>query len=167
MKTTFVSLFAILFLFSCSDKQLGLVELPRIHVVIYKTNADYINYVNIWGADHDHANNISISDRLNFENSDTTFKYRWQLEQGYVAEEGEIWQTDYFTNISCKEMLRYNESHGAFPFDSIEARIIDKDPFIEFYVDDQDLFYRMPEPIEELNEIIRNGEIEKYLKRLK
>jgi len=64
-------------------------------------------------------------------------------------------------------MLRYNESNGMFPFDSIKKRIVDKDPFVEFYVDDKDYFYRMPEPIDKLNEIIRNGEMEKYLHRLK
>ncbi len=165
MKPNFIIVFAIFFLFSCSRQIIE--DPPRIHVLIYKTNADYFDYINIWGTNHDHANNISITDRFNFENGDTTYLYRWKLEQGYVADYTEIWHTDYFTNISFKEMLRYNESNGMFPFDSIKKRIVDKDPFVEFYVDDKDYFYRMPEPIDKLNEIIRNGEMEKYLHRLK
>jgi hypothetical protein len=165
MKTNCMIALVIFFLFSCSKQRDA--DVPRFHVHIYKTNADYFNYINLWGKDQEHASNVLISNRLKFENNDTIFKWRWKLEQGYVADVTEIWYTDYFTNISFKEMLRYNESNGIFPFDSIETRIIDRDPFIEFYVDDRDSFYRMPEPIDELNEIIRNGEIEKYLHRLK
>jgi hypothetical protein len=166
MKTNSIIALAIFFLLSCSKNRVE--DLPQIHVKIYQTNADYINYVNIWGTDHDHASNVLISDRLNFENNDTTFKYRWKLEQGYVADYSEIWYSDYFTNVTFKEILKYNElTKAAFPFDSIETRIIDKAPFIEFYVDDKDLFYKMPEQIDEINEIIRNGEIGKYLHRLK
>jgi hypothetical protein len=168
MKTTCIILLLTLILLGCSDSKVrGLEELPQVHVKIYKTNADYFNYINLWGKDHEHTSNTNISSRFNIFNCGTTFLYRWKLEQGYVADVTEIWYTDYFTNISFKEMLRYNESNGTFHFDSIETRIIDKAPFIEFYVDDQDLFYKMPEQIDEINEIISKGEIEKYLRRLK
>ena len=137
---------------------------PHDHIIIYKTNADYSEYVNIWGKHH--VQYYELSGRLNFDNNDTIYRYRWELEQGYIAEGSEIWHTDYFTNITIKEIYRYN---GVFPSDSLKARIIDKNPFVEFYVDDKDSFCRIPkvEVIDKLNEVIRNGEMEKYLNRLK
>ena len=153
----------ILFLTSCSDYKD--FEFPPIHIVIYKTKADYSEYVNLWGKPQEHPHDFSSGDLI-FDNNDTIYRYRWELEQGYIAEGSEIWHTDYFTNITIKEIYRYN---GVFPSDSLKARIIDKNPFVEFYVDDKDSFCRIPkvEVIDKLNEVIRNGEMEKYLNRLK
>ncbi len=151
----------ILFLTSCSN-YMDFTP-PPTHIKIYKTKADYSEYVNLWGKPQEHP--YELLGRLNFDNNDTIFLYRWELEQGYIAESCEIWHTDYFTNITFKEMYR----HGRFSSDSLKARIIDKNPFVEFYVDDKDSFCRIPkvEVIDKLNEVIRNGEMEKYLNRLK
>lgn len=165
MKTRIIIILTILTLCACD--RVRDFNPPPTGIKIYKTNGDYFNYVNIWDNRHNSHNNTLFTHGFNYENNDTIIRYRWRLEQGYVADELEGWVTDYFTDITHKEAIKYKDRYNAeFPFDSIEKRIIDKDPFIEFYYDDI-LFFRVPEQIDEINEIIRKGELGKYLKKIK
>ena len=63
----------ILFLTSCSNYMDSTP--PHDHIIIYKTNADYSEYVNIWGKHH--VQYYELSGRLNFDNNDTIYRYRW------------------------------------------------------------------------------------------
>jgi hypothetical protein len=100
--------------------------------------------------------------------SDIVYMFRKQLVNGYVlATESTV--DDYFTDMTFHELLNYYYETGNayFPLDSVFERVIDTDPYTEFYVD-----YSRPQNFcltdtAEINAVIKNGELEKYFKRLK
>ena len=144
---------------------------PR--ATIYKTSGDYFNNVNTWG-DHNAPVSLDSHDgRIIIENGDTVYRNRIKLIDGYILAK-EISGDDYFTDITYPELVAYNENHAeCFPIDSVFKRLIDKDPFTAFYIDKEHRF-GVPSlsdvdsaEIEELNEIIRNGELETYFDKIK
>jgi hypothetical protein len=102
--------------------------------------------------------------------SDTVYKSRHRLEDGYVMDIS-IYVDDYFTDIPINKIVAYNEAHGSgssYPLDTLLSHVIDKNPFIEFYKDTGNLIEAYDSTrIRLLNEMIRNGDLEKHLVRLK
>jgi hypothetical protein len=165
MKTKLFLIALLISVWSCNqeDDDSGSSYMIRI----YKTNGDYFNKINIW-ANFNHSIQLDTSIFLSIQGGDTVCHPRWRLEQGYVAASAESSPLDWYTDVTFSEILSYNkQTNKPFPLDSLLKRVIDKDPFIEYYADSKKLFGRMPKQIEEINEIIRNGELEKYFKRVK
>ena len=140
---------------------------------IYKTSGDYFNNVNTWGKNHASTSLNSADGRIRIENGIPIYCGRIKLVDGYILAM-EHTQKDYFTDITIAELVEYNDNHSdPFPQDSIFKRVIDKDPYTEFYGAKEYGFEitRVAEDdkliVEELNEIIRNGEIETYFDKIK
>jgi len=138
---------------------------------IYKTNGEYFNYLNTWGVDNGPID-LNFGARVKYENGDTLYNFRWQLANGYVLGI-EISEADYFTNMTMKELVRYKELNPTeliFPRDSFINRVIDNDPFTEFWMAKENYEkYELPDSatIAELNEMIKNGELKNEFERLK
>jgi hypothetical protein len=138
---------------------------------VYKTRGDYFTYVNTWGKENA-PTTLSLENPNIVEviGNDTVYKGRHRLIDDYVMAVA-VNLGDYFTDIPINEIVAYNAArgHGSYyPLESIFSRVIDKYPFVEFYSDENHLFFaRDSIRIEQLNEIIRKGELEQYLTRLK
>ncbi len=80
-----------------------------------------------------------------------------------------ITEDDYFTDMTFAELVSLNDAcNNCITTDDIFDRVIDKDPFREFYIDKDTLFRNRDEfDIQRLNEIISNGELDNYLHQLK
>jgi hypothetical protein len=162
-----VSIALILFLmainFSCIKEE---ATDPGLN--IYKTKGDYFLYVNTWGKQMAPTAYRANDGRLGELNDDTIYKCRTRLIDGYILS-AENTVDDYFTNITFTEMARYNDSLGiaSFPRDSVFKRVIDENPYIEFYHDEHSPRIFELTDTAKINKIIRNGELEKYFKRLK
>jgi hypothetical protein len=138
--------------------------------VVYKTRGDYFNYISIYGKTGAPATlTIRDTNQIGVINGDTVYLRRWQLENDYILDINSS-EKHYFTDISFKEIVAYNAKFPNmlhYPFDSIQKRIIDKDPFLEYYFDEFGNFPNLDVHIDQINEIIRNGQIELYFTRLK
>ncbi len=162
-------LFATLFFTSCGwtpfneDPFLG--PKPKI----YKTKVDYFNYLQTWAKDTN-ALYLQFDARKDSLISKTLYGRRWQLADDYVLEV-EITEDAYFTNVTLAELVNYKELNPTaltFPRDSFNNRVIDKDPFVEFWEGES---YKFDNPdsssIAKLNELIEKGELKKEFKKLK
>jgi hypothetical protein len=137
-------------------------------LAVYKTRGDYFLNVNTWKTDNAPTAVNPEYNRYGNLDSDTVYMFRKQLVNGYIlATESTV--DDYFTDMTFRELLNYYYETGNvyFPLDSIFERIIDTDPYTEFYVE-----YNLQQKFcltdtAEVNAVIINGELEKYFKRLK
>jgi hypothetical protein len=164
----FLILISVIFTFSC-DKKIERCCGEEISHRLYLTKGDYFNFVNTWGDDNGPFG-LNISDpRIAIVGDDTICPVRWRLEGGYVYSALESSYGDFFTDITFAEFVSYYERNKphSFPLDSFFERVIDKDPFLEYYLDTARIFDYPDDNIEVVNEIIRNGELEKYFKRVK
>jgi hypothetical protein len=158
--------FALIFSTGCDKEQKDIYSSWYPYAVIYKTKGDYFNYVNTWGKDRGPS-----TIKFKIENGDTLYMGRWRLNDDYVIAV-EATPNDYYTNITFGELIGYKDKspdRTYFPIDSMFKRVIDKDPYLEFWVPlvngtfiglDSSLV-----PI--INDYIENGELEKYFKRVK
>ncbi len=154
---------------SCNKNKDNRYAYPQYMCRVYKTKADYFNYVNTWTISNNGPTAIELDSRaFSVIDGDTVFNYRWHLKDNYILG-AVITQYDYFTNITYKEIIKYNETHDeCFPNDSLYKRVIDDDPFTEFYVLN-DVYFdsRDDYRIDSLNTIIEKGLLEKYFIRIK
>jgi hypothetical protein len=142
-------------------------------VAIYKTKGDYIDYVTLQVLPDGRLNKIpSLTlEYLNayFEDHGEKLKTRWHLKNGYVIDIGGTAMNESFTDITMQEYAAYNTANntGGWPNDLIKPRIIDNDPFTEFYY----MFCLHCKTIEfsigEINEMLENGTIEEHFTKLK
>jgi hypothetical protein len=160
----------VLIITSCVEKNiLRICCDDTLLVSIYKTKGDYFNNLNA----NDETlplNQIDLHDfPLRVIGTDSVYYGRYRLNNGYAGG-FMISKDDYFTDLTFTEIATFLESHPDvfyYPKDSIKKHIIDKDPFVEFYIDEDTLFRSLKDNREELNRIIENCELDKYLKRLK
>jgi hypothetical protein len=144
----------------------------ELHMIVYKTKADYFNYVNVWGDNISAPSTLTLkdTDRIAVVGNDTIYKLRWRLEDNYVMDLV-VHQSDGFTDMTFAEIVSYNEKHpeeGGYPLYDIFKRVIDKNPFLEFYRDENHVFFKGDSAdISKVNQLIRDGEMEKYFKRIK
>lgn len=134
---------------------------------IYKTQNDYFNNVHTNLMDGEVYYKQSLRGKVVVEdNGDVHYKFRVNLIDGYILAD-EHSSTAAFLNYTNKEYYEM-EIQGFLPsLDEIENSIIDSDPFLEFYYDPTyPRVFEMSDTAR-INEIIKNGEIEKYFERLK
>lgn len=143
----------------------------ELHMIVYKTKADYFNYVHTWGDNISAPSTLTLKDteQIAVVEKDTVYQLRWRLEDNYVMEIA-IHQDDSFTDMTYAEIVAYNENHPEefhYPLPEIFKRVIDKDPFLEFYRDENHVFFKGDSAdISKVNQLIRDGELEKYFKKI-
>ncbi len=153
-----------------ADESIEISSLPGIS--IYKTKGDYRNYL---GVCLDSLGNISCTPLFGNDSSivqkdnkgDYVLKRRYTLKNGYML--GDIYLDYAFTDITVNEMVnKYLEAGPSFwTNDKYYERLIDKDPFIEFYY--LDGINKRPRifTISEINNMIENGTLETVFTKLK
>jgi len=145
-------------------------------IAVYKTKGDYFNNTFVFMKSSGSIYMVtsyynqrynSISTKIKITENDTVYTLRAKLVDGYIfADEHSKDMT--FLNFTFKEYLRYEIKNGHHPTnDELLNNILDDDPFIEYYQDP-----KRPRKFElsdsaEINQIIRNGELEKYFEKMK
>ena len=145
-------------------------------LAVYKTKGDYFNNAFFfkfpngdYGIMDYYSTRYNSLSRFKVIGNDTVYTGRVKLIDGYVlaAEWGKDDMT--FLNWTMNQYLDYEIKYQTemVPIDTLEAHILDSNPFTELYYDP-----RRPRKFElsdsaEINQIIKNGELEKYFKRLK
>jgi hypothetical protein len=165
---TFLCL-VLFFAFISCKKDIDRICCPPPSFSIYKTKADYFYNVDTW-----EKKVIPFYHSFNIHNfilaNDTTVTFRIRLADGYVLDYIAS-ENGYFTDITFCEFYSFCEQHNSdpMPFDSILERVVEKNPYLEFYIVESDEWdsLRYQDQKEQINEIIRNCELEKYFERLK
>ena len=142
-------------------------------VSIYKTKADYFNYISVEVLPDGRLNRIPdylLTDRRIKvdQKGKITPDFRWYIENGYIVDlEG--YSDASFTDINIQEYVDYNATHkvACWPDELIKPRIIDTNPFTEFYYMGCLDCKVIKLTLGEINEMIKNGTIEKYFTKLK
>lgn len=103
---------------------------------LYKTNSDYFSFyppsINSQGEvimTPDYDGNDS---RILITEDDTIYSYRVNLVNGYVLS-AEIYVDLPFTDVTYKEIVRKQGTNSQITSEILQDRIIDTDPFIEYY----------------------------------
>lgn len=144
----------------------------ELNMIVYKTKGDYFNFVNVWGDNISAPSTLTLkdTDRIAVVGNDTIYKLRWRLEDNYVMEIA-IHQSDRFTDITFAEIVAYNErqpEQDGYPLHVIFKHVIDRNPFLEFYRDENHVFFKGDSAdISKVNQLIKNGELGTYFKRIK
>ncbi len=153
---------------------------------IYKTKGNYFNYISFKLLDDGRLNatpgytikdvgipyeeNPLASYRLKRDkNGKIVSNYRWRLKGGYILDHEASLKHGVFTDISFQEFVDYTEKHntGSWPDELLKPRIIDKDPFENFYYLSR--YGRSPVvlTVGEINKMIEEGTLETVFKKLK
>jgi len=156
--------------FEYADESIVVDNHPGVSV--YKTKGDYLNYIVV---DTDSLGNISGLPDFTYSsgavgirnNGKVYFKNRYVLKSGYIV--GFLYTDHAFTNITLKEYVEYNEENGVtvWPISLIYPRIIDRDPFTEFYYMGCLSCPHKEFTLGEINEMLENGTIEEHFTKLK
>lgn len=175
-----LSFMSIPFIFlSCKNDDISFANENTIvsnqpEISIYKTKNDYFNYLYV-GVDS--VNNItmipsysSTDSRISVDNKGkVTYTQRWRLKSGYIVCKEMSYGNMAFTNITFQELIEYSDSNGGKSPESnwFQSRIIDKNPFTEYY-----WLKGLNEPYKEftlgqINEMILSGTIETVFKKIK
>lgn len=182
MKTTIIKLGAFIMLFALmeagckkdeieyADENIELSSFPAIS--IYKTNKDYRDKLYI-GLDSE--GNISQTPLFGNDpnvvkknsNGDYVLLKRYLLKSGYICED--IYIDVAFTDITITEMVLSCEKNDTkyWSTERYKSRIIDKDPFSEFYYLEG---INKPEKkftLREINKMIESGTLETVFTKLK
>jgi len=180
MKTKILKLCSVVLLFlflgaSCqkdeieyADESIQVSSYPGF--CIYKTRNNYIYNIEVgidstgnvgWTPIYSYSSNA-----VNVENGIVSLKYRYLLKSGYILD-----FTGFnvaFTDITIKEMCeKYQEFGSDYWSGKMQSRIIDKDPYTEYY---QIGTLKMPERIftlGEINKMIESGTLEPVFTKLK
>ncbi len=174
-----ISLLSIVLLFTnCKKEKIEFADENIIvnnepSLSVYKTNGDYFNYVTI---KQDSFGNITQSPsycskndpRITYQNGNKGYTYRWKLKSGYIVDCE--WKHDkIFTDITITEFIKYADNHNicAMPDSILIKRIIDTNPFKEYY-----WLGGLNEELQEftlgeINEMIENGTLETVFTKIK
>lgn len=153
-----------------ADESISISSWPAISV--YKTKGDYFNNITVGLNDkkgissypdyNEKSDNVFVN-----EKGEYNFKYKWLLKSGYIVVQGGDFNCA-VTDISLTEYINFNE-----PFKTnwdtvmLAARIIDKNPFTEFYflngVNKTPKTYSLGE----INKMIENDTLETVFTKLK
>ena len=138
-------------------------------LTIYKTSNDYFNNasINLMDGKVYYLPDIPIETD---GNGIVHHKFRVKLANGYILASGDHSIYTAFLSYTVEEYYNMMEVQKIHPsFNELQNNIIDSDPFEKYYYD------TIPygsggfefKDTAKINEIIRNGEIEKYFKKLK
>lgn len=178
MKTyriSFVSWFflGVLFLTSC-DLFRNKDDAPGI--AIYKTRGDYFKLVTIGIKDNIIFRQSSYTletSKFFITSTDTIYRNRVKLIDGYILDVEADEKYDVFLNLTFKDHMKLEAelNRTTLPEDTLRKHILDTNPYIEFYRDTESprKFSNQIEKIDtsQLNQIIRQGNLQQYFTRLK
>jgi hypothetical protein len=149
-------------------------------ITIYKTRGDYYNLVDIgMKGDKIYRTNSFWNSRydsyhfIEFIDNDTLYTQRYRLVNGYILDSEADERYDVFINMTHKEHLKREVINSEMELgvsvsgDTLRKYIIDKDPYTEFYRNKTDVKRLYLSDSLEINEIILNGEIDKYFEKIK
>lgn len=160
-------------LFSCisQDDEADRYDHHSLEFDLYKTKADYFNYIMLSSRSlYPSAGGQNIIIR----GEDTIHYKRYRMHNGYVFDQ--YAEPDYvFSDITCGELYRNFEAHHKdwlTDQDSISKRVLDDDPFLEYYRKDTiDFDGRMIPTLEALldtfNKLIDENKIETFFDKIK
>ena len=153
------------------DNENIILRLDPPGVAIYKSNGDYFKYVYV-GIDS--SKNITNTPAYNSnspfivtDNSgNVTYTQRWKLKHGFIASK-EMTYSIAFTNVTFQEQVEYVDKNGGdIPVSWFNSRIIDKNPFTDYYYSKAG--YPAKEiTLGELNKMIENGSLETVFTKIK
>ncbi len=141
---------------------------------IFKLKGDYINYIGLQLLPDGRLNaipafilgdpRIKVSDNGKIEQN-----FRWRLKSGYIVSKNDNYNNFVFTDITIQEYVDYNTKNGVgcWPDELIKSRIIDKNPFSEFYYLDGFNKTERTFTLGELNKMIEDGTLETVFTKLK
>lgn len=156
--------------FEYADESISISSWPAISV--FKTNGDYFNNITVGLNDkkginsypdyHEKSENVLVN-----EKGEYNYKYKWLLKSGYIVVQGGDFNSA-VTDISLTEYVKFNE-----PFKTnwdtvmLSSRIIDKNPFAEFYF--LNGINKTPKTftLGEINKMIENETLETVFTKLK
>jgi hypothetical protein len=144
-------------------------------ISIYKTNGDYFDHTDIgMKGDRIFRTSIYIQDGNKFiiSETDTIYKYRFKLVNGYVLDFAADSRYDVFLDLTFKQQMALEKNYsGGIPTDILKSHILDKDPYSVYYRDTSEprLFGQTIESVDtsELNQIIRDGKLDQFFEKLK
>ena len=151
-----------------ADENIQVSSLPGF--CIYKTRNNYINNIEVgidsignvgWTPLYSYSSNAVIVDK-----GHVSLKYRYVLRSGYILDFTGF--NIVFTDITIKEMCeKYQEFGPDYWSGKMQSRIIDKDPFNEFYhlngINKPEKIYTLGE----INKMIELGTLETVFDKLK
>jgi hypothetical protein len=138
---------------------------------IYKTKYDYFFHVPIrpYGDGFQSFELNEKSPQITLYQGKYYFTERYRLIDYYVADS---WAGSdyYFTSQSFDTYIREklsDEFHLGETSQKLINRIIDRDPYLEFYHSDKPINGKYAFSISELNQLIKDKKLEQYFKKLK
>jgi hypothetical protein len=142
---------------------------------IYKTNGDYFELADIgMKGDKIFRTSIYSGDMYKFitTNGDTIYKYRIKLRNGYVLDFAADSRYDVFLDLTFKQHMSLEKIYpGGVSHGILLDHIIDKNPYSVYYRDTSEprLFGQTIETVDtiEINQIIKEGNLDKYFEKLK
>ncbi len=149
------------------------ISVADIGIAIYKTQNDYFDKISVQYTDDSLINAIpsyTLDDkRVGMDkNGNFILNTRWFLKSGYIVDT-ESYIHDIYTNITIKEYVEWNDENkvAGWPGSLIEPRIIDENPFTEFYYLDGKNKPIVKFTLGEINDMIENGTLEAVFTKLK
>jgi len=130
------------------------------HVIVYKTKKNYNKNVPVI-LSYDKSKIVSYPDPSDVR-TDNGYAVPTKLKHGYLLDNRGIGLNVAFLKLTYNE---YAALHQAPSLDSMYNMIIDKDPLLELY--DCGSRYEMVDPVKEINELIKKGELRKNCKVVK
>jgi hypothetical protein len=150
-------------------------------LAVYKTKGDYFYNVSVqinekgeiymypaYYFPKTESKDESIDPRIEITEDDTVYTLRTRLIDGYIFA-GEIAENSIFLDFTFKEYLRYQIEHNSseIPINVLNEHILDADPFLELYIDpNRPRKYELSDSAQ-INQMIRNYELEKYFEKIK
>ncbi len=162
---------------SCQKDELdfadeSIIVKNTLGISVYKMNPDYFDKIfvevtpeglnKVLALDPKNLNSYTIDSK-----GKLMPKYRHLLKSGYMV--GGSSSNASYTDISFTEYYEYNKDHNtsSWPDDLIKPRIIDNDPYKEYYwmgcIDCEQKEFTLGQ----INEMIENGTLENYFTRIK
>ena len=157
--------------FEVADESIVVDNFPGVS--IYKTKGNYFNNIAFKLTPDGHPNGergYTLKDpRIKVDNKGRISpNFRWYLKSGYIVDI-QVDSNEVFTDISFQEYVDYNTKTGlsSWPDELLIPRIVDKNPFTEFYYMGCINCPIKKFTLGELNTMLENGTIEEHFTKLK
>ncbi|MDA3927904.1 MAG: hypothetical protein PF541_03035 [Prolixibacteraceae bacterium] len=111
-----------------------------------------------------------LDERSGIIDSDSILLTRKILSNEFVlVAEGLVYGRDAMLDLTVKEYIKMQNELGelSIPEDVILEHVVDKEPYIEFYYDENRPRIFELNDVDEINDIIENGELDQYFKKVK
>lgn len=138
---------------------------------IYKTKKDYFFNVPVRPMEN-FIQSYEFNDKsaqITFYNGKYYYNERYRLINDYIVSTM-VSSDSYFTSLSFDTYVREklsDEFNQGITNAKVISSIIDQDPFTEFYYSDKQIEGKAGFTISELNQLIRDENLEKYFKKVK